>query len=114
MLHYDDALETYIQLRSDDAIFVQHNYNKTRDLLGKEITDTNKFWVQTQKKSEVASEHNMPVPRLNFGQRKLPPGVLNDRISTNEQYYPINYLPFKSEKPSWKNDPRGSIELPQK
>ena len=48
MMRYDSALETYIQLRSDNSIFVQHNYNKTRDLLGKEITSTNKFGVKTQ------------------------------------------------------------------
>ena len=113
--HFNDAVESFIQLTTDDEIFVQHNYNETRKLLGDKIRRDNAMWEEAQRKfSEVASEHNMPSPKVNFCQRRLPPQMLDDKRPTNERYYPINYLPVTMAKPNWRRDPRGSMSLPVK
>lgn len=70
--HYDDTLESYIQLKSDDKIYVQNNYSKICEFLGQAISNKNAMWAKTQTQiSEVASEHNMLCPQVNFGQRRF-------------------------------------------
>ena len=115
MWHFNDTVESFVQVKTDDEIFVQNNYNKTRKLLREKIRRDNGMWEEAQGKlSKVASEHNMPSPQVNFGQRRLPPRVVDDRIPTKEKYYPINYLPLTMAKPKWRKDPRGSMKLPVK
>ena len=73
------------------------------------------MWGEAQGKlTEVASEHNMPSPQVNFSHRSFPPRVVDDRIPTKEKYYPISYLPLNMATPEWKKKPRGAMKLPVK
>ena len=65
--HFNDAVESFVQVKTDDEIFAQNNYNETRKLLGEKIRRDNEMWNKAQgKRSEVALEHNMLSLQVTF------------------------------------------------
>ena len=70
------------------------------------------MWEKAQVKYlKAASEHHMPSPQVHVGKMRFPPCVVDDRIPSNEKYYPINYINLTMEKPKWRKDPRVEMEL---